>query len=502
MGNEVPGGPQYYGSTANTPSDLWAPPPAASRRARQRAPIAIAVVLLAAFAGGGAFMSVRSGNAGPAHPKQWDPRVANLASFVEHQRGLRFDHPVTVQFVRESAFKRRVTTDADTLSAEDRDDMENSVSFLRSIGLVEGDIDLLSVLNQASSEGVLAWYSPETEQIIVRGTELDVATRVTVVHEMTHALQDQHFDLTKLRTLDNDDDSGAITALVEGDAVDVENAYIEALSAKEHRAYDRQNAKVAAGADFDGVPPVVRIMLGAPYRFGPAFVQTVRADGGQPALDRAFERPPTAEEHVFNPVSYLDDDQPEPVAKPQLPRGAKETDAGNFEPLGWYIMLSERIDAHEALRVTDGWGGDSYVSYRTRDARSCTRIRYRGEDASDTARMRDALDEWIDALPMNTASVRDEGTTLLFESYDPGDQAHVTTDDSLDAIGLPVARVSIVEAMLHGDAPLDAAFCVANGVVEQATVAQLNDPTGAAFKSAEGERRVRDIAMACRSRTG
>ena len=33
----------------------------------------------------------------------------------------------------------------------------------------------------------------------MRGTDLtDVDVRITLVHELTHALQDQHFDLTKL----------------------------------------------------------------------------------------------------------------------------------------------------------------------------------------------------------------------------------------------------------------------------------------------------------------
>jgi hypothetical protein len=421
-------------------------------------------------------------------------------SFVERTRGLHFEHPVTVDFVPESAFKRQVTTDEDELTDEEKTDLENSVAFLRSLGLVEGNVDLFDAMNQQTSEGVLAFYSPETKKITIRGTTLDVATRVTVVHEMTHALQDQHFDLTAMRKLDHDDESGAITALIEGDATDVENTYIDSLTKAEQREYRTENDRAVDGADFDGVPPVVRIMFGAPYQFGPALVSVLKAEDGQNAVDGAFHDPPTATEHIFNPASYIDDDQPEHVERPRLPSGAKKTDSGEFEPLGWYIMLSERIDAHEALRVADGWGGDEYVSYRTDDGDRCTQIRYRGETSRDTDAMHDALDEWLDALPTRFASVRDEGSTLLFESCDPGEKAHVATGRSLDAISLPTARSEILRELLESDAPIDVASCVANDIVDQATVEQLNDPTGGAFASPEGQQHIRDIVFACRTR--
>ena len=55
----------------------------------------------------------------------------------------------------------------------------------------------------------------------MRGTDLsdDVDVRITLVHELTHALQDQHFDLTKLdEQVETSGQDFALTALVEGDA--------------------------------------------------------------------------------------------------------------------------------------------------------------------------------------------------------------------------------------------------------------------------------------------
>ena len=57
----------------------------------------------------------------------------------------------------------------------------------------------LDATSSLQTSGVLAYYSPKTKKITVKGTSTDdISTRVTVAHELTHALQDQHFDLRKL----------------------------------------------------------------------------------------------------------------------------------------------------------------------------------------------------------------------------------------------------------------------------------------------------------------
>jgi hypothetical protein len=91
---------------------------------------------------------------------------------------------------------------------------------------------------------------------------------------------------------------------------------------------------------------------------------------------------------------------------------------------------------------------------------------------------------------------------LLFQSCDPGEKAHVATGRSLNAIALPIARVSILKELLHAGATLDASACVADELVAQATIAELNDPTGRAFTSPEGRQRIQQIASACKATIG
>jgi hypothetical protein len=61
-------------------------------------------------------------------------------------------------------------------------------------------------------------------------------------------------------------------------------------------------------------------------------------------------------------------------------------DAGDLGAITWYLLLAERLDPRTALRAVDGWGGDSYVIYRSQ-GRFCVRAAFQGDDLSETAEM-------------------------------------------------------------------------------------------------------------------
>ena len=50
---------------------------------------------------------------------------------------------------------------------------------------------------------MLAFYDPDAKEVVIRGGTkfLDVPHRVVLAHELTHVLQDQHFDLNRLEAL-------------------------------------------------------------------------------------------------------------------------------------------------------------------------------------------------------------------------------------------------------------------------------------------------------------
>jgi hypothetical protein len=133
-------------------------------------------------------------------PKKWDPRLEPIADKVAELRHLEFEHPVAAEFLDDAAFEKEVAVDRSKLTKQDKQDIARSQAQLRAVGLVGAGVDLLGSVESLQQSGVLAYYEPKTKKITVKGTSLDdVSTRVTVAHELTHALQDQHFDLDRLK---------------------------------------------------------------------------------------------------------------------------------------------------------------------------------------------------------------------------------------------------------------------------------------------------------------
>ena len=111
--------------------------------------------------------------------------------------------------------------------------------MFRALGFIDGKVDLLRAFDTSQSSGTLAYYDENERDIVVRGTTLDVAHRVTLAHELTHVLQDQHFNLTKLHLQASRSDTGdpsAFKALVEGDAVRIQQAYLKQLPKADQKA--------------------------------------------------------------------------------------------------------------------------------------------------------------------------------------------------------------------------------------------------------------------------
>ena len=158
---------------------------------------------------------------GNSYPDAWDTKIAPFAEIVEDERGLEFDHPIYVDFLTVKEFQKQVSSDEEDLTAEDRKEIEQSTGMMRAVGLLEGKVDLFESSNKLAKVGTLGYYSYEDERIRIRGEKLTPAVQSTLVHELTHALQDQHFDLgARFKALEDDEGaaSSSFRAVVEGDA--------------------------------------------------------------------------------------------------------------------------------------------------------------------------------------------------------------------------------------------------------------------------------------------
>ncbi len=480
------------------PSETAPKPVVTAPRKRRWLILVVALACLAAVTVVGVIQLRGSG--GPPHPDAWNAKVQPFAEIVEKQRDLQFEYPVYVDFLPPADFEKQVTTDDADLTDEDRQEIEQYTGLFRALGLIEGDVDLFDLMNQLQGSGIIGYYSYEDERIRIRGTELTPAVESTLVHELTHALQDQHFDLEeRFADLDgsNADSaaSSAFHALVEGDARRIETAWRESLGKGARKALDKSLANQVSGfeAESSEIPEVLKTLTAAPYVFGEALLRVALAQGGERAVDDLFLVPPTTEEQQLDPWTLVADHQGYlEVSEPTLAKGEEKFDSGDFGAISWLLVLAERIPVKQALTAALGWGGDSYVAF-DRDDVSCVRLDYAGDTPRDLDQMRAALRAWVAQGPEGQATVRRAGSSLVFESCDPGSgAASVAAGRSMDAVTLAVSRTYLSTTLVKSGMDTVAARCSAARLVRALTVAQLNNPDLRPV-------RVRSIIAPCRA---
>lgn len=470
--------------------------------------ITIGVLITVAVLGVAGIAVLSRGHRGPSHPDQWDPRVLDIVQFDEQHRGLKFEHPVYVDFLDPAAYSQRARTDQSELTDKEKQQLEAENGELRALGLSNSNIDLLQAENDLQDTGTLAFYDPDSQHVIVRGTEVTVALKVTLVHEFVHVLQDQHFGVGRERTnqFETSQEQSSFRALVEGDATRIENEFIMSLSQADRQAYETTHSKEVdnATAGLSNVPIALQALQSAPYLLGPPFDELLIAKGNQAELDAAFKDPPSTDEHLLDPPRFENKEKALDVAQPGLPDGVKaddEVDSGDFGALGLFLVLGERIDPLTALDASDGWGGDAYVAYQ-QNGKTCMRIDMRGDTETDRNELRVAFDQWTKAMPAGASSVTSDGDVVKLQTCDPGTSSNLVVNNRAnDLVQMPAARSEfMLEAVQQLQYSFDSAFkfgdCVVRTLGFDTFVAA--DKAGGEAPSPELQQKIQSAITTCR----
>ncbi len=437
----------------------WQSPPPPKRR---RWPIALGSIVAVVALAAAAFVVLDP----LGDDVTWDPEIERLAEFVERERGLDFDHPVEVEFVDADAYTRSFRQQAE-LDDQALADLADFFAAMRAMGLVSSEFDAKEVVQEYGGEGTVGFYDYEAERLVVKGVGLSPYVRGTVVHELTHALDDQHFDLGRAFE-ENDLTDGEVFALrsvSEGDAVTTEQAYVESLPAAQQDRYAEEESGEIEGADLAAVPEAVLLGESAPYTFGPPLVWVAEERWGDAGRNRLFEAPPRSEEQVIDPTAFLGGDTPADVATPALDAAAEEVGSGDFGMLTLAIMLGERIEPRRTVDAALGWNGDSYVIFRE-DDRICLQGTFVGDGEANTTEIADALADWAAAMPSGAASTERTGDAVSVRSCDPGANVPKGTGGGAEASGLLALRASSYAEVYGESGDEEVATCVADASLD------------------------------------
>jgi hypothetical protein len=247
---------------------------------------------------------------------------------------------------------------------------------LQAFGLVSPDFNLEKFLISFYTEQAAGFYDPHRKTMFIADWVEPDMQRLVLSHELTHALQDQSFDLERfLKAVRPDDDaSNARQAMVEGHATAAmiqqliaplkleDMPSLEPLMAMViHQQYEEFPA-------FNRAPFFFRLQALFPYVEGMGFMQGGLQAGGWKRLNSLFDDPPHTTKEIFEPEAYFEKQQlpkislPHPASLAGI-RGLTFLTENTLGELGYYAVLGQLISEDEAKSVARGWLADRYLLY-------------------------------------------------------------------------------------------------------------------------------------------
>ena len=271
----------------------------------------------------------------------------------------------------------------------DRIRFERSELVQKKFGLLPRQFDLHGFLIKLLAEQVAGYYDEKTRTMNLLDWNEPDMQRPVMAHELTHALQDQSYNLEKMSKHDeeiekhgledldamvrNDEESTCRSAVLEGQAMIVLLDYVLAPSdqsvAKMPQVVDMMQAsmdKSRGSPIFDSAPLLLQEELAFPYRQGMRFIKDLLVAGGRDlAYAGVLDRIPQTTREVMEPKEYLAGRRVPPLLLPDLgflKKDYEPFDAGAVGELDVNILLRIYADETLAKKLTPEWRGGAYYA--------------------------------------------------------------------------------------------------------------------------------------------
>src|SRR5882762_4899617 len=262
---------------------------------------------------------------------------------------------------------------------------------LKRLGLVPPDFQLRTFMLRVLTEQVAGYYDPKSGEFhLADWIDLD-GQRPVMAHELTHALQDQHFNLRRFeRWPKGDSDAELAThSLIEGDAMLAMSIYVANNPLRALAFLKSLGTTGMSSQELDKAPRALRETLLFSYQEGINWTRHLYKQGGWDRVSRAFTELPQSTEQILHPEKYFDHEAPVKVrlsdmtgllnnltheaamSAPSASTGGslaqatwKRLDYDVEGEWGFYLILDEFLKSPaESHRAAAGWGGDRFAVY-------------------------------------------------------------------------------------------------------------------------------------------
>jgi hypothetical protein len=341
--------------------------------------------------------------------------VDRVVAGIQKIRALQFKHPVPVSFMTSKAAVARILADAKRENLEEEAAIDSKVAAM--LGLIPVGTDIEQIDAKMLLHELGGFYDfHRKDLVVVEATPAPGKVAVTVekrteammvlAHELTHALQDQNFDIgaTLDRARGQDDPTMALRAVIEGDATMAGFAFASS-------GMNDQVANVvvehvpdmyqAFARDTSDIPPGISKGFVFQYFEGVKFVAEAYHRHAWPGVDALYRRPPTTSQQILQPSLYFDRRLPPPLLRvggyQDSFKGWKKADDGAFGEIGLELIIECGARRGESLAraIAGDWNGDYGIALQNGDKLTVIWVVAFGAESTATsfaAIYRDALD--------------------------------------------------------------------------------------------------------------
>jgi hypothetical protein len=247
-------------------------------------------------------------------------------------------------------------------------------------GLLPKGFDFDNFMVALLTEQIAGLYDPKAHEFYIADWIPLGDQRMVMAHELTHALEDQHFNIEPWvkAARPNDDAEIAREAVLEGSAMAAMVDYLlqgTGRSLKEFPDFDPSMflGDLGSTPTLAKAPPFIKDALIFPYLGGLQFSAAVMKDKGWNALAGIFDKPPVSTQQILHPALYRSGKTPAEIKLPAIDKmlgndwaKLEENVMGEF---GWKEILKQFLGQDRAKTLAAAWDGDRYAVFEHKNTK-------------------------------------------------------------------------------------------------------------------------------------
>jgi hypothetical protein len=317
--------------------------------------------------------------------------VDEITKFSNEDSGLPRLTPVKRRLIGRAEAEKHFMSKAEDEAQNERR-MYEAALVLKKFGMLPPTFELSSSLGDYTLNALAGFYGFSDKTMYLLNWVSPELQKGVMAHELTHALQDQNYELAKFVAPAREDKNMRQMRMAQDDAAEVSiarRAVIEGQASLVECDYKLRDLglnlansararQVAQGllesshdspVTINNAPRLLREVMLFPYREGVVFELELLAHGGrQAAFQGAFKRPPLNTHQILQPEAYFKNEKAPRIEigdlTPVFGSAYEAYDSGNIGELDVQIMSEDFGRPNDIYTVARKWDGGAYVAVK------------------------------------------------------------------------------------------------------------------------------------------